>query len=271
MQHFSSLQLTRSKILLMLRTKKKKDPVSLLFVKALVRTSKVQQVSLYTEFALDWTLLQTVWTVQVMKMYSAFWITAPQFWRLFNLQFFLFNLLKIAVQTNSFRIIWKRWLKGMQVHVSQRYLLLSDAVIQPMVTPDQRLGVIYSLLFMLLYHTKSYICITAWSHCSIHIRTGCLIYVMMHICVPIKGPQFMLVHMTAFSHEVERCFHTLRKEVAEHRLPKTTQTKTSTLPTCGRLPKKREQAASHKHSNSSATHHYLHFSHKKWRHSVNSS
>lgn len=93
-------------------------------------------------------------------------------------------------------------------------MLLADAVIHSVVTPDQRLGVIYVLLFMLLYHTKSYICITACTYSSIPIRIACLTHVMMHIHVPIKGPQFMLVHMTAFSHEVESCFYTLRKEMA---------------------------------------------------------
>lgn len=57
--------------------------------------------------------------------------------------------------------------------------------------------------------------------------------------------------MTAFSHAVKRCFNTLRKEGGRAwATKKKNQPKTATLPTSGRLPKKREQAAGHKHCNS---------------------
>lgn len=53
----------------------KKDSVFQLLIKAFVWATEVQQVSFYSEFASNWTLLQVL-AVHVINMYSVLWINS---------------------------------------------------------------------------------------------------------------------------------------------------------------------------------------------------
>lgn len=127
-----------------------------------------------------------------------------------------------------------------------------------MVTPDQRLGVIYALLFISLYHTDCCICIMAQ---SVPISTACQICPHAHICA-FKRTKIYVGYMTAFSHAVERCFNTLRKE-GDRAWAAKNQTKTKPKPNkqnpnllhCLPLadsPERGNKVPGHKHCNSNS-------------------
>ena len=98
-----------------------------------------------------------------------------------------------------------------------------------------------------------------------------------HTCA-YKRTKIYVGHMTAFSHAVEKCFNTLRKEGGRAwAAKKKTQTQNhnpATLRTSGRLPQKRDRLQATiivAASQSPARNYYLHFSYRKWRHIVKSS